>query len=59
MYEGQVKNNKANGEGTFKQKNGQFFIGKWINDLQEGDGVETLDDGSTYTGQFRRGKKHG
>jgi len=30
-----------------------------MDDLQHGNGIEILEDGSKYTGEFRNGKKHG
>ena len=44
------KNDKANGFGTYTHKSGQTYEGDWVDDLQEGNGIETLQDGSVYKG---------
>ena len=33
--------------------------GEWVDDMQEGKGIEKLEDGSIYEGQFKNGKKWG
>lgn len=39
-YEGQMRNGKKNGEGTFYYADGRVFKGKWENDQIHGYGAE-------------------
>jgi hypothetical protein len=42
---------------VYTHKSGQRYEGDWVDDLQHGVGKEILEDGSTYVGDFRKGKK--
>lgn len=57
MYEGEWLDDKTNGYGTYINVNGGKIVGHWKDDLQEGQCVEILPDGSKYDGNFVRGKK--
>lgn len=35
------------------------YDGEWLNDLPNGNGKETWEDGTTYTGKFVNGTKNG
>ena len=58
-YEGEFKQNKANGFGKYVNTKGEIYIGNWKDDRQEGEGELILKDGSRYNGQFKEGKKNG
>jgi len=50
----------ANGKGTFIDAQGSTYTGDWIDDLQDGYGVETWEGGKIkFTGQYSQGKKNG
>lgn len=38
-YEGDFKNGKKDGEGTFTWSNGTMYIGSWLDDRQHGIGI--------------------
>ena len=38
-YEGEFKDNKRNGQGTYFWNNGNHYQGKWENDLRHGKGI--------------------
>ena len=52
FYEGEINENKANGDGAFYFYNGDVFKGKWIDDLQTGLGSRIFEDGYKYEGEF-------
>jgi hypothetical protein len=58
-FEGEFKQNKANGFGKYVNIKGEIYIGNWVDDKQEGDGELILKDGSRYNGQFKKGLKNG
>ena len=58
-YEGDFKENKANGFGKYVNNKGEIYIGNWIDDKQDGEGELILKDGSRYSGQFKNGMKNG
>ncbi len=45
MYEGEWKNNKADGYGTFTTTDGQKYTGDWVGDRKHGKGKEVWPDG--------------
>lgn len=58
-YEGQFRNDKFNGFGTFKNAQSEY-TGGWKNNLKHGRGEEvSFKFNSTYTGEYLDGKKHG
>ena len=63
-YEGQFKDGKFNGQGTYTWGDGRKYVGNWVNDSREGYGVFTWAPGSQwsadkYEGQFKGGKFNG
>ena len=58
MYEGNWVNNRANGFGKYISSEVQYE-GEWKNDIQDGIGTETWEDGSMYIGEFKMGEKTG
>jgi len=38
---------------------GSFYDGDWINDEEDGYGIEKSPKGHEYLGQYSKGKKHG
>ena len=58
-FEGEFKNNKANGFGKYVNINGEIYIGNWLDDKQEGKGELILKNGCRYIGDFKNGKENG
>ena len=51
MYQGEFKDGKANGKGTFLSKDGTLYKGEWKNDLYHGEGIERREKNTiVYTG---------
>lgn len=40
------------GKGELSLANGEKYVGSFVNNLPEGDGVKTFINGDRYTGQF-------
>jgi len=55
-YEGQISNNGFNGKGKFISSQ-VTYDGEWKNNRPDGQGTEIFKDTSTYTGNFKLGKK--
>ena len=58
-YKGEFHNDSANGFGVSAKGNVFYYIGYWLDDMQDGYGYETWKDKSEYQGEFKFGKKHG
>ena len=54
-----LKEEFADGEGTFKYGNRSKYEGLWKNGQKDGFGVHTLSNGSKYIGQHTKGLRHG
>ena len=48
IYEGEWKDDKANGYGIYIHVNGAKYEGEWLNDKQHGQGVENWPDNAMY-----------
>ena len=48
--EGEMKNGKKDGRGTFYSANGQKYVGDWVDDKKTGQGVLTWPSGDRYEG---------
>lgn len=59
IYEGDLKEGKANGHGTTKWTNGAVYVGKYKNDLWHGRGKMKWANGEVYEGSFMNGFRHG
>lgn len=58
-YEGQWRNDMANGRGRLIHSDGDVYIGEWLNDKAHGYGVYTHMDGAKYEGEWKEDKQHG
>ena len=54
-----LKEEYADGEGTFKYPEGGKYEGQWKNGKKYGWGIETLPCGEKYIGTWRHGKRNG
>ncbi|MEP6728587.1 MAG: caspase family protein, partial [Bacteroidota bacterium] len=52
-YKGETKNDKPEGEGHAKYKNGNEYEGEWTNGMQDGFGTYTHVNGDVYKGYFK------
>tara|TARA_R110002110_G_scaffold390995_1_gene604195 strand:- start:76 stop:1665 length:1590 start_codon:yes stop_codon:yes gene_type:complete len=52
-YEGDVKNGKPNGYGSWTTPDGSKYIGQWKNGEQNGQGTFTFPDGTIWSGTFK------
>ncbi|CAD8120820.1 unnamed protein product [Paramecium sonneborni] len=59
QYEGQWKDDKAQGKGIFKHADGDIYDGEWENDKANGYGTYIHADGSKYEGLWKDDKQHG
>ena len=57
-YEGEFKDNKKNGQGTYTF-GGQKYVGTWVDGKEHGKGVFTWADGDKYIGDFIDGEFNG
>ena len=57
-YDGEWKDGKRHGEGKYTFADG-YYIGKWIEDEQEGDVTFNYKNGNVYEGEWIDGKPHG
>ena len=57
-YNGDIKNNKANGFGIKKWTNGQRYYGEWIESHQHGPGVMIYNDSMriSFSGDWNKGQ---
>ena len=58
-YDGAWFEGKKHGFGREVFPNGQFYLGRFVNDLTQGKVQLTSDNGETYEGQILNGMKHG
>lgn len=55
VYNGDVQNGKADGNGCMKYVNGEIFNGEFKNDLPNGQGIIMTKSGHKYSGDFKDG----
>ena len=58
-YDGEWRNDKANGNGRLIHADGDVYEGKWKDDKAHGFGVYTHTDGARYEGNWEHDKQHG
>ena len=59
VYEGQFKDGKRTGQGTYTWLSGSVYEGQWKDNEQHGLGTKSWANGDVYEGQFKDGKKTG
>ena len=59
IYEGEYKNGKRNGQGTYYYDSGEKYIGEWKDGLREGKGIFYWDDGTYWEGNFTNNEMNG
>jgi len=47
------------GKGTWIDRDGSRYDGKWVKGRKEGSGVMTYSNGSKFSGNWQRGRRHG
>ena len=58
VYEGEFKQDKREGTGTFSYPDGRQYIGLWTNNKQDGEGKYRPDDNSAHReGLWKDGKR--
>jgi hypothetical protein len=55
-YEGEWKDGKRDGEGTYSWADGSKYKGEWKDGKRDGEGTYTYPDGRRYEGEFKDGK---
>lgn len=58
-YEGEYKDNKRNGKGTYYHANGDRYEGEWINGKKCGKGVLYYANGDKYDGEWENDERSG
>ena len=58
-YEGEIKDGKPAGRGSYHSPDGFSYDGTWKEGIREGMGLLKWPDGSKYSGEFQKGKRHG
>jgi hypothetical protein len=58
-FEGQFKDGKFNGFGTYHFANGDKYVGEFKDDKRHGQGTFYFADGNKYIGELKDGNKHG
>ena len=59
VYTGFIKDDKWNGQGLYRWKNGQTYDGNWVDGFATGFGKLEYADGRTYKGYFVKGLRQG
>ena len=53
IYEGDIVENKLEGNGKYIYENGEYYIGQWLNGNKHGKGIKYYKNGSIkYEGDF-------
>ena len=58
-YEGEYRDDKKHGQGTYTWADGTRYEGEYRDDKKHGQGTYTWADGTRYEGEYRDDKKHG
>ena len=58
-YEGEMKDDKYHGMGTYRWGNGNVYTGEYVNGVRQGKGKFAFASGSSYEGEWKNGKYHG
>jgi hypothetical protein len=61
-FDGEWKENQQSGSGTMIRKNGEKYVGEWLNGLNHGHGVRTFAEDSiakSYDGEWKEGLHSG
>jgi hypothetical protein len=58
-YEGDIKENEPNGQGTFYLKDKSVYSGSWKNGMQIGEGERRFSDNIKYSGSFKENEFQG
>ncbi|UJR18656.1 hypothetical protein I4U23_005564 [Adineta vaga] len=58
-YEGETKDGKKHGRGTYNRSNGNTYQGDWLNDKLAGQGIYTWMGGDRYIGDWVDNRKTG
>ena len=59
VYQGQFKDGKQHGQGTYTAPDGYQYTGEWIEGVIPGKGKAKFPNGSEYTGDFKEGVPDG
>lgn len=59
VFEGQIKNSVASGPGELKMANGYVYRGWFVQDLRDGECVETIGDGVELHCRYQNGLRQG
>ena len=59
LYEGDFKEDKADGEGIMFYNDGNIYKGDWKNDLREGKGIMFWKNGDKYLGDWKNNLREG
>ena len=59
VYEGEIINGMANGQGTKTYKDGRVYTGLFKNNKREGKGILIRPDGTKYFGNYKNDEQDG
>lgn len=59
IYQGEIKNGKMHGRGSYSWPFGKKYIGNFIDGEIQGEGVMNFAEGNQYIGNFYKGLMHG
>jgi hypothetical protein len=59
VYEGYIRDNKRDGEGSYVWSDGSRYQGQWMDDLKHGTGKFAWTTGDLFEGEYSRDKRHG
>ncbi|MFO8191278.1 MAG: hypothetical protein R6U08_00645 [Bacillota bacterium] len=59
VYEGEWRNGRRHGQGTWSRPDGCLFTGEWADDKPNGLGILILPGGKKYIGEWKNGRRHG